>query len=94
MKFRNFSCNTNSFLNVLKCGDNFYKLYIKILFLFFILYCDGGSEKKSLKNASIQEKEKRCGPDKLKTLYYHCNRRTDGFNPADAAVRNWILASL
>jgi hypothetical protein len=28
MKFRNVSCNTKIFLNVLKCGDNFYRLYI------------------------------------------------------------------
>jgi hypothetical protein len=58
------------------------------------MYCDGGSEKKSLKNASLQEMEKRRGPDKLKTLYYHRNRRLNIFNTADAAVRNWILASL
>jgi hypothetical protein len=62
--------------------------------LFFILYCDGGGEERSLKNASLQETEKRCGPDKLKTLYYHRNGKLNGFNTADVAVRNWILASL
>jgi hypothetical protein len=94
MKFRNVSCNSKIFLNVLKFGDNFYELYIKILSYSSYCIVTVVARKKSLKYVSLQEKENRCGPDKLKTLYYHRNRRLDGFNTADSAVRNWILASL
>jgi len=31
MKFRNVICNTKIFFTVWKCGDKFYKVYIKII---------------------------------------------------------------